>query len=177
MAELTRSLGCPALLDLIFCGVLLGIVSARAPFDGRWPAAFGIVWLTSLIGSALGLALVRLSGRIVYGLVAALALTMFMALIGGPARPLPVLNPVARLTATMLPTRWAFEALLLLSEGERADVGVDLIEPFFPAEADRAGTAACATALLAMLGGLVYVDALIVLSRDGSSLRRGSLSP
>jgi pSer/pThr/pTyr-binding forkhead associated (FHA) protein len=175
LPELTRSLGRPALLDLILCGVLLGIVSARASFDGRWPAAFGVVWLTSLIGSALGLALVRLSGRIVYGLVAALALTMFMALIGGPARPLPVLTPVARLTAMMLPTRWAFEALLLLSEGARADV--DLIEPFFPAETDRAGTAACATALVAMLGGLVYIDALIVLSRDGSTIRRGSLSP
>jgi pSer/pThr/pTyr-binding forkhead associated (FHA) protein len=173
--DLAWSLGRSAVFDLALCAVLLGITFARVPFDGRWPVAFAVLWLTALIGSALGLALARVLGRLVYALAAAVALVGLLASLGGPNRPLPGLNPVARLAAGALPTRWAFESLLLAWAGDRAEDPVaDPVEPFFPAETDRAGPLTCAWALLAMLGGVVYLDGLIALSQADRPPRTGS---
>jgi hypothetical protein len=165
-AEVAGSMGRAALFDLFLCVALLGIASARLPFGGRWVPALGLLWLTALVGSSLGLLTARLTSHIVSALAGVLVLVVLMASIGGPNRPLPRLNAAARATTAALPTRWTFESLLLTWAGDRADdPEVDPVEPFFPAATDRSGLLACASALLAMLGGAVYLDAVIALSR------------
>jgi len=164
-AGLWKDLGLAALIDLPVAALLVGAASARFPFAGGWTAALGVVWLTAAVGSALGLALLRVVARTEWALAAAAALTALMATVGGPARPLPAWPVPARGAAAALPARWSFEALLLVSAG---DVAAD---PYFPADTDRAGTTACTTALLAMLGGLVYLDAATALNRRPSAWR------
>jgi pSer/pThr/pTyr-binding forkhead associated (FHA) protein len=163
-----KSFAFAAAIDLVLCAVVLGIVAFRVPLGAQWPAAWGVLWLTALVGSALGQAVLRLSGQLPVGIAAAAGLIVVMALLGGPSRPLPALGPVGRLAAEALPTRWSFEALLSLSDGGQVgDPAADPVERFFPAESDRSGIAACATALIALIGGLVYADALIALNRAG----------
>ena len=84
---------------------------------------------------------------------------------------------VLRCVAGALPTRWSFETLLLLnSRGADDDPAADPAEPYFPAETLRVGTRAGATALLAMLVGLLYADALIALGRSAGPGRAGATS-
>lgn len=173
-ADLGRSLGRSALFDLFFCAVLMGITSVRMPFAGGRALAFATIWLAALVGSALGMALTRLAGRLVLGLAAAVVLTVLMTVAGGSNRPPSRLDPVSRVVTSALPARWAFESLLLAWAGPRADdPDDDPVEPYFPAETDRAGSAACLTALAAMFGGAVYADAFIALALAARRPRPG----
>lgn len=173
--DVALSLGRAAVFDLLLAAVLLAVVSARLPFEGGRLTAFAFLWLAAVVGSALGLALSRVTGRLVHGLAAAVALTVLMAFLASPNRPLPRLHPVARATAAVLPSRWAFEALLLTWAGARAnDSRGDPVEPFFPATTDRTGTTACALALCALLIGAVYADVVIALSQARSEAESGS---
>jgi pSer/pThr/pTyr-binding forkhead associated (FHA) protein len=175
LAELVRSLGLAAIFDLTLCLVLFGIASARIPFPGRWPQTIGTLWLAALVGSAFGLVLARATERLVFALAGAVVLITLMAAIGGPNRALATLNPAARTVAAGLPSRWAFEALLLSWAGERAlDPALDPVEPFFPRETERAGMLACALALFALLGAGIYLDALIALTRPDRPRALGS---
>jgi hypothetical protein len=74
------------------------------------------------------------------------------------------MNPAARAIANALPSRWAFEGLLLLEADARpgrepADEpmpkgGPDLAETYFPAETERTGPRGAAMALAFLLVGL-----------------------
>jgi pSer/pThr/pTyr-binding forkhead associated (FHA) protein len=168
-----RSLARSSLFGLALCGILLAVVWARFRFAGAFPGAWGALWLASLVGTALGLLLVRLTENLAAGLVAAIGIVVVMGALGGPLRPLPALAPVARMVADVFPARWAFEDLLLItSDNHNQDALNDRAEPFFPAQTLRTGTRACTIALLAMLGGLVYVDVLIVLARAAAQSPR-----
>jgi hypothetical protein len=85
--------------------------------------------------------------------------------------------PWARTVAAALPSRWAFEGLLLLeADGRPAPAPAvlpapvdDLAEPYFPAETERMGVEADATALGATAVGLAAAAALIATgSRPGA---------
>ena len=159
-AVLWRSVARTAAIDLAWCGLILGMVAWRAKIGVR-PEAVGVLWLTALIGSALGEALVRWTGRLTYALASAAGLIVVVGVLSWPTQGRPDFGRAGRLAAGVSPVRWSFEALLLLSAGEKADdPAVDPVERYFPAETDRAGSLACATALLAMLGGLVYLVAV-----------------
>jgi hypothetical protein len=83
-----------------------------------------------------------------------------------PDRPLPV-----RLAAAAMPTRWAFEGVLLLeSPHHRPPATVDeplptpnrdLAEDFFPAKSERMGPRADAMALASMLIGMAAAVVLL----------------
>jgi pSer/pThr/pTyr-binding forkhead associated (FHA) protein len=165
--DVGRSLGRTATLDMALAAVLVMVGTARLPLEGGRLAAFALVYLATLVGSALTLALMRLTDRLVIGFAASVALIAVMTLIGGPMRPLPSFHPIVRTASTVLPSRWAFEALLLNWAGANAENSdSDPVEPFFPAATDRTGTTACVTALLAFLLGAIYVDAIIALARS-----------
>ena len=81
-------------------------------------AMWGMLVLTSLVGLFLGLA-VSASVRNLAA-AAAVLIVCFGAMIalGGWIWPMPTMNSPLRLAANAMPTRWAFEGLLLLETAE-----------------------------------------------------------
>jgi len=135
------------------------------------PSAPAIVLLTmaSAVGLALGLLIVSLApGRAATWGVVAVAVIMLWVF-GTPAAQLWK-SPGTRIVANALPSRWAFEGLLLL-ESDRHDPTVspesspgqtsDLAEALFPAASERMGPKADALALTFMFIGLAAGTAFI----------------
>jgi hypothetical protein len=131
---------------------------------------FGVLILASAVGLALGWAVFSL---IRSPSIAVPVLTIsFLAMIalGGRIWPLTASGPIARVAAAM-PSRWAFEGLMLLeSEGRAAPVDPqakdgdragDLAEGFFPTDTERMGPKADAMALGFMLIGLAGAAAFL----------------
>jgi hypothetical protein len=97
-----------------------------------------------------------------------------VGLLGGQWTPLKRLPPVVRAISGFVPTRWTFEALLLLETYQQpvtvsvpepdAAAGRDVAEEYFPAESERMGVRADALALVTMLIGLAGAIAFISLS-------------
>ncbi len=172
-AILAQSLIRVPFLDLFACLLVFTAAFARMKLSVE-PASIGILWLTALIGSALGDALARLTGQWLTSLAAAAWLLMIMGMLSSPAWSFPTLGVVGRVAAESMPTRWAFEGLLDLSAGEAAmDPANDPVERYFPIETDRTGPLACAMALLSMLGALMAFDAIIARSALDRSYRAG----
>jgi hypothetical protein len=112
--------------------------------------------LASAVGLALGLLLMALAPRPAVGRAMLLPTMLLFWLLGGEYRAVPELPPGVRPFATLTPSRWEFEGLILLEARAVPDPpgGDDLAEAFFPAETDRMGTTADALALGLMLIGL-----------------------
>jgi pSer/pThr/pTyr-binding forkhead associated (FHA) protein len=131
--------------------------------------AIGLLTLASAVGLALGLLIVSLApGRAPAWGVVAVAVIMLW-LFGAPAAQLWK-SPVTGIIANALPSRWAFEGLLLL-ESDRHDPTVlsesssepnaDIAESYFPAASERMGPKADAMALTLMFVGLALGTAFI----------------
>jgi hypothetical protein len=94
-----------------------------------------------------------------------------MIALGGWIRPLWALSSPVRLAAVVMPSRWAFEGLLLLeadqhppppeAEGTEPGGDHDVAEDLFPAETDRMGPRADAMALGCLLLGLAAAATFI----------------
>jgi hypothetical protein len=169
LVELRRSIETLALLDAGLALVLCGIVGLRSDLGSSWPGMLVLVWLASLAGSALGLALVSALPSLNL-VVPCVVVVLVLMVLGGPIRPLASLNGAGRALAAAVPTRWAFEGLMLLATGEDADnPDGDPVEPFFRAEVDRAGALACGLALAAMAGGWAYAAAVMASMRSRST--------
>jgi hypothetical protein len=141
-------------LAFVQCAVMLAIVYLGSGMKGPGMPMFGVLLLTTAVGLALGWAVFSMiPSPAIAGCVLALAFLAMMFL-GGRIRPLPDSGALAGVAAAM-PSRWAFEGLLLLEAERQAppDVG-DLAEGFFPAATERMGPKADAMALGFMLIGL-----------------------
>ncbi len=158
-------------LSVIQCAVMLTIVRIGGGLRGFWLAELGVLSMASGVGLALGwlaFATVRKPVAAVAGLLVAFAV---MTAMGGKIWRRPDSRLVAMVSAAM-PTRWAFEALLLLEdEGDAKpdEAGPDLAESFFPAETDRMGPKADLMALGFMLIGLVGGSAFVATSRKAAT--------
>lgn len=150
-------------LCVIECATLLTIVYWVTGLRGPWPSMAGVLVLTSAVGLSLGLLVFSLI-RTPSARVAALAIAlMAMAVMGGRIWRLSDSGAMATIAAAM-PSRWAFEGLLLLESEHHSPPSVseepspaaagDLAEGFFPAGSDRMGPRADAMALTFMLIGL-----------------------
>jgi hypothetical protein len=158
-------------LCAVGCAALLAIVYWGSGLRGQWALLYFVVLMAALIGMFLGLVVALLAAK--PAIVAAVLLTVFivMAVLGGRFWPLPGMSPAMRLAAGAMPTRWAFEGLLLLESAARqapinyAQTGEpwsqDLVESLFPANSDRMGVNADALALGSMLIGLAALAAFI----------------
>ena len=141
-------------LCLFQCAGLLAIVHSGAGLLGRWPPMFGILILAAAVGTALGLAISAVA-RTSEVAIALLPLTIIPLLIfGGAMQPLHKLHPILRVACNAVPSRWAFEGLIVL-ESDRRSVApvaagaegvprpdppsIDIAEIYFPAETDRMG--------------------------------------
>lgn len=163
-------LGLLAALATAQCVVAWGIVATVAGLRSPALPALGLMLLAAGVGAALGGLLRAASPRPALAWAAVPVVILLLGLFGGvrlaPAGPAPA--PWARLVSSALPTRWAFEGLLLLESAhhpkaagsEPAGDG-DLAERYFPADSERMGPTADATALALMLVGLASSTAFI----------------
>ena len=165
-------------LSVLECFAAWVVVANGAGLKGQGLPMLALLVMASAVGLALGLALVALSPRAEVAWAALPVLMLPMWLFGGEFRPLPEMAPWARPVCGLLPSRWAFEGLLLL-EAERYPWRVasgtteaakegrwndDFAERYFPAETERMGLGADTTALAAMLVGLVACAAFVATS-------------
>jgi hypothetical protein len=120
--------------------------------------------LASLVGLFLGLVVNSLSRNWTATPLVLLLCFAPMIALGGRLWPLPELSLPLRLAAAAMPSRWAFEGLLLMEADANLPVPaiggppgptIDFAETYFPAGTERMGPWADATALGSMLLGLV----------------------
>ena len=156
-------------LCLVQCVVLLTIVHWGNGLQGPWLGMLVVLVLVSLVGLSIGLmisALVRTSEVA----VAVLPLILLpMVISGGAIKPLPeIKNAPTRLWANMMPSRWAFESMLLLESEERGPVlaGKELAAKHFPKDEHRTSVTTGIVAMAAMLIITAFVNAAILRGRD-----------
>jgi hypothetical protein len=160
---------------VVQCALLLAIVYLGSDLRGPWLSMFGVLLLTSAVGLVLGLLVFRLIRAPIPAVAVLLLAFLAMMAMGGRIWPISAFRPAAPLAAAM-PTRWAFEGLLLLENERRppsdtterpdADRAEDLAEGYFRADSERMGPKADAMALGFMLIGLVGASAYISANRE-----------
>ena len=140
------------------------IVSNVASLKGPGPSMLALLVLSSFVGLALGIFIVAVAPRPMLARVMLALAVVAIALLGGGPWPLSRMPPLARAAALTVPSRWAFEGLLLMETG-RAPLPVaqegpdpirvhDLAENAFPAASERMGVRADVMALALMAIGL-----------------------
>lgn len=172
--RLARLVGRSAVLGLLSvaqCAIAMVVVHSGTGLKGPVPWMLGILILASAVGLLFGLALASLNPR--PGLaIAILPLCLLPTwMLGGQWRPIATMAPISRRAADLLPTRWAFEGLLLLESratATRSTEGPDLAEPYFPARTERMGLRAGMIALLSMMIGLAASAAFITGTKGAS---------
>jgi hypothetical protein len=152
------------------CVMLLAIVYWWSGLKGPWLSMFGIAMLASAVGLSLGLAAFSLIRTPALAIAALMLSFLAMIALGGRIWQLDPSSPATRVALAM-PSRWAFEGLLLLeserrvppdpTEGSNADDARDLAEEFFPAGSERMGPRADVMALAFMLVGIAAAAAFI----------------
>lgn len=160
------------------CAALLAIVHWGSGLSGPWLPMFGVLLLTASVALMLGL----LAFSIIRAPRGAAAVLVFafvaMTILGGKLGSLAASRPGAWIAAGV-PSRWAFEGLLLL-ESERlsptagpkrtgSEPAIDPAEAYFPADSERMGPRADAMALGCILIGLTATATLV--SARGRSAR------
>jgi ABC-type multidrug transport system ATPase subunit/pSer/pThr/pTyr-binding forkhead associated (FHA) protein len=106
-------------LCVVQCAVLLLIVHWIAALQGLWLAMFFIVLLTALVGLAIGLTVSSLARTSEVAIALLPLILLPMVILAGVMQPVHKMNPGVRALAHCMPTRWAFEALLLVETKER----------------------------------------------------------
>ena len=155
-------------LCVLQCAVLLTIVHWGSGLRGDWLAMFGVLVMAAGVGLSLGLAGIRPEPkprRHRRGLAPEPSADDRAGRMGpAAARTEPAVRPAA----AAMPSRWAFEGLLLLEadrrlspEGTEPNPNRDLSEDVFPAGSERMGVTADAMALGFMLIGLTATAAFI----------------
>jgi hypothetical protein len=180
-------------LCAIQCAVLLGMVYWGNGLAANWFLLYGILLLVAATGVAIGL-LVSAIARSSEVAIAALPVVILpMVILGGILHPGHEMNSAARAVAQAMPSRWAFEALLLVEANKRptweaspqtsaepagdrqtpqdvaqepSPLRQDMAERFFPADSHRVGVAASLVALVSMLVILTSSIGIVLRSRD-----------
>jgi hypothetical protein len=178
-------------LCCVQCVVLLGIIHWGAGLAGAWLTTFPLLLLASLLGVAIGLT-VSAVARTSEVAIAMLPLILLpMVILAGVLQPVHKMNMPMKTVAQFMPSRWAFEGLLLVeaeerpkwtpppilsspvaevpmsrSEAEASPAEQDMAERFFPAETHRTNVQTSAVVLTIMLLVLVGSICAILRTRD-----------
>jgi ABC transport system ATP-binding/permease protein len=132
-----------AMLSLLQCLMLLGIVTLMCGLKADFLATFGILYMASLVGAALGLCISALASS-TESAIAMLPLVLLPVIaLGGGLTPINGMPLAMQQIAKAVPSRWAFEAALLLEahkshaqsisqETNPERQGCDLAEVEFP---------------------------------------------
>lgn len=106
-------------LCVIQCVVLLGIVHSYAGLTASWLGMFFVLFLTCLVGLAIGL-LVSSLARTSEVAIALLPLILLpMVILAGVLQPVHKMNSAIQVLSHVMPSRWAFEGLLLMETEDR----------------------------------------------------------
>ena len=138
------------LLCLVQCMVLLVICGLGCGLSGSWAVALVVMMLSASVGTAIGLC-ISAASRTTEAAAAALPLVVLpLVVLGGILVPMADLPSVTSLLSDFMPSRWAFEALLvneadarpLLRQLVPTDNGVvpleiDVAENWFPTDGWR----------------------------------------
>lgn len=167
------------------CFILLHIVSQSCGLKGPWFGMLILLIIVSMVGVSIGLmvsALVRTSEVA----IAILPLILLpMVILGGVMQPLHKMSVCSRLVSYAMPSRWAFESLLLMESEERGKSQVvtthpksrddsimartrtiDMAENFFPRGQHRTSIFTGIVVLLLMLFAMLYATKGILHHRD-----------
>ena len=167
ISETAPRLSILLVLAAVQCTIALAIVHGTAGLRGSFPAMLGVLTLASWIALCLGLTVFGLvRNPATAGASMAVGLAVMVGLGGMLWKPVSQ-GPVVRSVSAATPTRWTFEALLDFEADAQsaivppgpAETSIDLAEPYFPAARDRMGPLAATLALVAILAGLVALDA------------------
>lgn len=163
-------------LCLLQCAILLGVVHWGAGLRGPWSSMFVLLTLTSLVGLGIGLNVSSLARSSEVAIALLPLILLPMVILGGILQPLDAMNAPVRLLAHAMPSRWAFEGLLLLEADHRPKLPQptksggakqqDLAEHYFPVDLRRTGTRTACVALTSMLLLLLWAVQKILRSRD-----------
>ncbi len=182
-------------LCLLQCAVLLGIVYWGAGLKGPWLPMFLLLLLAALVGLGIGLTISALARTSEVAIALLPLILLPMVILAGILQPVHEMNAPMQWLAQVMPSRWAFEGLLLLEVEDRpkwtppvlprppgqppqapAAAGKppaaeqpkeqDMAERYFPQQDERMGTRASGVALVAMLVLLVGAIYMILQSRD-----------
>ena len=103
-----------ALFNFFQCIVLFGIVALMCNLQADFLSTLGILYLSSLVGSAVGLC-VSARASTTEAAIAMLPLILLPVIaLGGGLAPIKELPTLIEQIAKIVPSRWAFEATLLL---------------------------------------------------------------
>jgi ABC-type multidrug transport system ATPase subunit/ABC-type multidrug transport system permease subunit len=166
-------------LCVVQCICLLGIVHWGNGLEGSGLGMLCILVLVSLVGLSIGLlvsALVRTSEAA----VAILPLILLpMVMLGGVLMPLHQTSTMMQIASHVMPSRWAFESVLLLESDQRiswtsptvpgnveGNKERDMAETSFPKEDGRTSVFAGIVALLTTLCLMLYATGVILYRRD-----------
>ncbi|HEY2154578.1 MAG TPA: FHA domain-containing protein [Isosphaeraceae bacterium] len=153
-AGLLARLGGLAGVCIVQCALCWAIASAVAGLSGPGLPSVGLLALAALVGLTAGLLIEALSPRAAIAWAALGPIMLVLWLFGGERQALSQMNSAARAVANALPSRWAFEGLLLLESDARSASVPDLAQDYFPAETQRTGPRGAAMALAFLLVGL-----------------------
>ena len=102
-----------AVLSFFQCAALLVIVSSISGLKGDVAPTLGILWLSSLVGSAMGLCASALASTTEAAIAMLPLLLLPMIALGGGITPVAKMTEPLRIVAKAVPSRWAMEANLL----------------------------------------------------------------
>jgi ABC transport system ATP-binding/permease protein len=102
-----------ALLCLIQCTALLGIVYVVCDLSGPFGVLLAVLFVASLAGTALGLLISAISPTTEAAIAFLPVVLLPFILLGGGIKPVHEMPAGARWIASLTPTRWAYEANLL----------------------------------------------------------------
>ncbi|HVX15762.1 MAG TPA: FHA domain-containing protein [Pirellulales bacterium] len=174
-----------AALCILQCITLLGLVAYGCDLQGSAMSMFLLLFLVSMIGVSIGLALSSLAKTSEVAIAMLPIVLLPMVILGGIMLPVHKMPPIIRAAAEMMPSRWGFEGMLLLESRKRepflalAEIGTekqeastpamethDWAEQHFPKERHRFGIASAFVALVAMQAVAIVGIYWILRSRD-----------
>lgn len=153
-----------AVLCVLQCVAARAVVGRFSGLEGSWAWSLMLMALASAVGLAIGYLIVTLAPRPSASWAAVASLMALFWLFGGGPGTLPRVLPGAGTVARAMPSRWAFEGLLLLESARRPPAeapGPDLAEAYFPADSERMGDRAALIAIASMLIGLTASAAYV----------------
>jgi ABC-type multidrug transport system ATPase subunit len=106
-------------LCFLQCSVLLGIVYRGTGLKGPWLAMFLLLLLTALVGLGIGLAISALARTSEVAIALLPLILLPMVILGGILQPVYEMDRPMSWLAHLMPSRWAFEGLLLLEANDR----------------------------------------------------------
>ena len=102
-----------AVLSLFQCAALLGIVIAISGLRADFVETLGILWISSLVGAAMGLCASALASTTEAAIAMLPLILLPMIALGGGITPVAKMKEPMRVIAMAVPSRWAMEANLL----------------------------------------------------------------